>query len=78
MVMTTIGSVNQNDVAGFGQLPADLYSTLSTKNAMSSVSSSVSSGLKGALETQEMIQGELAQMMKDVTPHLGQNVDIRG
>lgn len=35
-----------------------------------------SSALKGSLETQEMIQGELAQMMKDITPHLGQNIDV--
>jgi len=35
-----------------------------------------SSGLKGALETQEMIQSDIAQMMRDVTPHLGQNIDV--
>lgn len=31
--------------------------------------------LKGAMESQEMIQAELAAMMKDVLPNLGQNVN---
>lgn len=35
-----------------------------------------SSALKGSMEMQEMIQGELAQMMRDITPHLGQNIDV--
>ncbi len=34
------------------------------------------SGLKGALETQEMIQANLAEMMRDITPYLGQNIDV--
>lgn len=34
------------------------------------------SALKGSIETQEMIQGELAEMVKEVTPHLGQNIDV--
>jgi hypothetical protein len=33
-------------------------------------------GLKGALETQQMIQANLAAMMQDITPHLGQNIDV--
>jgi len=43
---------------------------------LSSPQGSGSSALKGSLETQEMIQGEIAQMMKEITPHLGQNIDI--
>ena len=35
-----------------------------------------SSALKGSMEMQEMIQGELAQMMREITPHLGQNIDV--
>ena len=34
------------------------------------------SALKGSLETQEMVQGELAEMVKEITPHLGQNIDV--
>jgi hypothetical protein len=36
-----------------------------------------SSALKGSLETQEMVQKDIAQMMKDITPHLGQNIDVQ-
>jgi hypothetical protein len=32
--------------------------------------------LKGSMGVQEMVQGELQQMMRELTPHLGQNIDI--
>ena len=35
-----------------------------------------SSALKGSMDVQEMIQKDIAQMMKDVSPHLGQQLDI--
>ncbi|MCP5103621.1 MAG: hypothetical protein GY950_09595 [bacterium] len=35
-----------------------------------------SSALKGSLETQEMVQGNIAEMMKEISPHLGQNIDV--
>jgi hypothetical protein len=34
------------------------------------------SALKGSIETHEMIQGEIQQMMKELQPHLGQNIDV--
>jgi hypothetical protein len=34
------------------------------------------SALKGSIGMQEMIQGELAEMMKELQPHLGQNIDV--
>ncbi|MCP5048666.1 MAG: putative motility protein [bacterium] len=34
------------------------------------------SALKGANETHEMVHTNLSQMMKDVNPNLGQNIDI--
>jgi hypothetical protein len=34
------------------------------------------SALKGSLGVQEMVQGELQQMMRELAPHLGQNIDI--
>jgi len=36
------------------------------------------SALKGSLGAQEMIQSEIQQMMRELTPHLGQNLDIEG
>jgi hypothetical protein len=33
--------------------------------------------LKGAMEAQEMIQAELAAMLRDIQPQLAQNVDIQ-
>ena len=35
-----------------------------------------SSALQGSLGAHEMIQGNLQEMMREVTPHLGQNLDI--
>jgi len=35
-----------------------------------------SSALKGSLEVQEMVQKDIARMMRDITPHLGQQIDI--
>ena len=34
------------------------------------------SALKGSLGSYEMVQTELQQMMRELTPHLGQNIDI--
>ncbi len=34
------------------------------------------SALKGAMEMQEIIQNDLTEMMRDITPHLGQNVNM--
>ncbi|MCP4214988.1 MAG: putative motility protein [bacterium] len=34
------------------------------------------SAAKGAMEVQEMVQEDLSKMMRDVTPHLGQNLDL--
>lgn len=34
------------------------------------------SALKGSMSTQKMIHSELQQMMKDLTPHLGQTIDV--
>jgi hypothetical protein len=61
VVNTNISSVGYEKVTG-------AYPTKSMGAA--------SSALKGSIETQEMIQGELAQMMRDITPHLGQNIDV--
>ncbi len=35
-----------------------------------------SSALKGSMEVHEMQHRELQDMMKELTPHLGQNVDM--
>jgi len=46
-------------------------------SAYSSQSQGAASGaLKGSIDSQEMIQGTLAQRRREVTPHLGQNLDI--
>jgi hypothetical protein len=66
--MNTINPINNQNINSVGKLA----SAYPTKQMGASAS-----GLKGALETQEMIQQGLSKMMRDVTPHLGQNVDVR-
>lgn len=34
------------------------------------------SALKGSMGNHEMVHQDLQEMMKDLTPHLGQNVDV--
>ncbi len=55
-------------------------SSISTANLEKAYSNAqigaATSALKGALEVQEVIQMELMQMMKELSPHLGQNIDI--
>ena len=60
----TIGNV---DTVSFDRL-AEAYPTKPLGAA--------ASALKGSMGVQEMVQGELQQMMQELTPHLGQNIDI--
>lgn len=34
------------------------------------------SALKGSIKIQKMIQNNLSEMMRDITPKLGQNIDV--
>ena len=34
------------------------------------------SALKGSMGTHEMVHNELQQMMREISPHLGQNIDV--
>lgn len=61
-----------NNIASFVQPNIDKLSAAYPSKPMGASSSA----LKGSLETQEMIQADLAQMMKEITPYLGQNIDI--
>ncbi len=60
MMITNASSV------GFDKLSAAYASNPSTGT----------SALKGALNTQILQQAELSEMMREATPHLGQNVDM--
>ncbi len=62
-----VGMVNSPGQVGFDRL-AEAYS--------SKPLGSGTSALKGSLENQEMAQREIAEMMKDVSPHLGRNIDM--
>jgi len=59
----TVGSLSS---VGFDKLSA-AYSSGQT--------SSGTSALKGAMNTQKIVQGKLSEMLRDVTPHIGQNID---
>lgn len=63
----SISDVTSLNTVGFDKL-AEAYPSKEVGAA--------SSALKGSLEVQEMVQKDIAQMMKDVTPHLGQQIDI--
>ncbi len=61
-----------NAINNMGQVGFDkLASTYPNKPMGASASA-----LKGSMETQEMVQKDISQMMKDVTPHLGHNLDV--
>lgn len=60
----TIGNMNS---VSFDRL-AEAYPSKSMGSGMSA--------LKGSLGSYEMVQTELQQMMRELTPHLGQNIDI--
>lgn len=68
MSMTAISNSHNNIHPNFDKLSAAYNSK---------PQGAASSAFKGSLETQEMIQGTISQMMKEVTPHLGQNLDIQ-
>ena len=57
-----IGSIN---TVGFDKLSAAYQSNKATGG----------SALKGAMNIQKMLANDLSAMMRDATPHLGQNVD---
>lgn len=60
----TVGNINS---IGFDQLNAAYGS---------SEVASGTSALKGAMNTQKMIQASLSEMLREVTPHLGQHVNV--
>jgi hypothetical protein len=60
----TVGNLNS---IGFDQLNAAYGSSQVSTGA---------SALKGAMNTQKMIQNSLSQMLREVTPHLGQHINV--
>jgi hypothetical protein len=62
----TITSMNVNTVS-FDKL-AEVYPTRQMGTG--------TSALKGSMGTHEMVQTELQEMMRELTPHLGQNIDV--
>ena len=62
-----MSAINNAGQVGFDKLSA----TYPSKPSGAS-----SSALKGSMETQEMVQGRISEMMREVTPHLGQQIDV--
>jgi hypothetical protein len=65
-MMTTTATSNLNTVS-FDSLEA-AYPTKQMGAA--------ASALKGSLGSHEMVHNELQQMLREITPHLGQNIDV--
>jgi hypothetical protein len=62
----TIANINTNNVS-FDKL-AEAYPTKSMGAG--------ASALKGSMGAHKMVHTELQQMMSELTPHLGQNIDV--
>jgi hypothetical protein len=59
-----------------GNINASSLSAVSAAQTSSAPGSVGVSALKGAMNVEAMVQGNLSQMLREATPHLGQNLDI--
>jgi hypothetical protein len=61
------------NIGNVGSAGMNAVAALQTSESHGSVGVSA---LKGAMNVQAMVQGNLSEMLREAAPHLGQNLDI--